>query len=243
MTVTRDRPPPCPSPSRGEGTSPDSPSPLEGEGQGGEYLKDADAIYAKSFAIIRAEADLSRFAGAMEAVALRVIHACGDPAIAPDLVFSSGAAEAGSEALAKRATILVDASMVAHGVVPVHLPVNNRVVCTLHDQRVAPRAKRLGMTRSAAAVDLWDEWLPGAVVAIGNAPTALFHLLERIKDGAAKPALILGFAVGFVGAAESKAALIASGLPYIALKGRRGGSAMAAAAVNALGRVARGLNP
>ncbi|HEY1720483.1 MAG TPA: precorrin-8X methylmutase [Magnetospirillaceae bacterium] len=219
------------------------PSPLEGEGKGGGYLKSADAIYAKSFAIIRAEADLSRFAGAMESVALRVIHACGDPAIAADLVFSPGAADEGSEALYRRATVLVDAAMVAHGIVPVHLPRANKVVCMLHDQRTAPRAERLGMTRSAAAVDLWDEWLAGAVVAIGNAPTALFHLLERIREGAPKPALILGFAVGFVGAAESKQALIESGLPYIALQGRRGGSGMAAAAVNALGRVAQGNVP
>ena len=208
-----------------------------------EYERSVDAIYAKSFAIIRAEADLTRFTGAMESVALRVIHACGDPAIAADLVFSPGAAEAGAEALKTRATVLVDASMVAHGIVPVHLPVSNKVVCTLHDPRVAARAKRLGMTRSAAGVDLWDEWLEGAVVAIGNAPTALFHLLERIREGAPKPAVILGFAVGFVGAAESKQALIESDLPYIALKGRRGGSAMAAAAVNALGRVAQGQTP
>lgn len=179
----------------------------------------------------------------MEAVALRVIHACGDPAVAGDLVFSPGAAELGATALAKRAAVVADASMVAHGVVPAHLPVNNRVVCTLHDERVASRAQRLGMTRSAAAVDLWDEWLKGAVVAIGNAPTALFHLLERIADGAPKPAVILGFAVGFVGAAESKQALIESGLPYIAMKGRRGGSAMAAAAVNAMGRVAMQQDP
>ena len=217
-------------------------SPLAGEGRGEGYLKDADAIYAKSFAIIRAEADLARFTGAMEAVALRVIHACGDPGIAADLVFAPGAAEAGSAALARRAPILVDAAMVAHGIIPAHL-VGNRVVCTLHDARTAPRAKRLGMTRSAAAVDLWDEWLAGAVVAIGNAPTALFHLLERIAAGAPRPALVLGFAVGFVGAAEAKQALIDSGLPYVALQGRRGGSAMAAAAVNALGRVATPHDP
>ena len=208
-----------------------------------DYERDADAIYARSFAIIRAEADLARFPGAMESVALRVIHACGDPAIAPDLVFSPGAAEAATAALAARAAILVDAAMVAHGIIPVHLPKANRIVCTLHDPRTAPRAKRLGMTRSAAAVDFWNEWLPGAVVAIGNAPTALFHLLERIAAGAPRPAMILGFAVGFVGAAEAKQALTESGLPHIALKGRRGGSAMAAAAVNALGRVAKGDAP
>jgi precorrin-8X/cobalt-precorrin-8 methylmutase len=214
-----------------------------GAGAETDYLNDAAAIYRRSFEIIAAEVDLSRFPGKMRSVALRVIHACGDPAIAPDLIFSEGAADIGSTALAGRAAILVDASMVAHGIVPVHLPQNNRVVCTLHDERTAPRAKRLGSTRSAAAVDLWDPWLPGAVVAIGNAPTALFRLIERVKAGAPSPALVLGFAVGFVGAAESKAVLAESGLPFIALRGRRGGSAMAAAAVNALGREAQGLAP
>jgi len=196
---------------------------------------DAAAIYRRSFAIIRAEADLSRFAGPMEAVALRVIHACGMPEIAPDLVFSPGAAEAGRAALAKGATILADSSMVAHGIVPTHLPLANKVICTLHDPRTAPRAARLRRTRSASAVDLWDEWLAGSMVAIGNAPTALFRLLERIAEGAPRPALVLGFAVGFVGAAEAKQALVESDLPHIALRGRRGGSGMAAAAVNALG--------
>ena len=207
------------------------------------YERDATAIYERSFAIIRAEADMARFPGAMEPVALRVIHACGMPEIAPDLAFSPGAAEEGAAALANRATIFADSSMVAHGIVPTHLPGNIKIVCTLHDARTAPRAKRFAITRSAAAVDLWDDRLAGSVVAIGNAPTALFRLLERVADGAPKPALILGFAVGFVGAVESKQALIDSGLPFIALRGRRGGSGMAAAAVNALARLASGEAP
>jgi len=207
------------------------------------YERDANAIYDRSFAIIRAEADMARFPGAMEPVALRVIHACGMIEIAPDLVFSPGAAEAGVAALSNRCAIFADSSMVAHGVVPTHLPFNNKIVCTLHDPRTGPRAKRFRITRSAAAVDLWDERLAGGIVAIGNAPTALFRLLERIAEGAAKPALVLGFAVGFVGAVESKQALIDSGLPFIALRGRRGGSGMAAAAVNALARLASGEAP
>ena len=207
------------------------------------YERDAATIYERSFAIIRAEVDMARFPGAMAPVALRVIHACGMTEIAPDLAFSPGAAEAGKVALAERATVFVDASMVAHGIVPAHLPAANKIVCTLHDARTAPRAKRFHITRSAAAVDLWDERLAGAVVAIGNAPTALFRLLERIAEGAPKPALVLGFAVGFVGAVESKAALIELGLPHIALRGRRGGSGMAAAAVNALARLASGEAP
>jgi precorrin-8X/cobalt-precorrin-8 methylmutase len=203
----------------------------------------AAAVYDRSFAIIRAEVDMARFPGAMEPVALRIIHACGMVEIAPDLVFSPGAAEAGCDALAKGAAIFVDSSMVAHGIVPAHLPADNKVICTLHDERTAKLAAKLGITRSAAAVDLWDERLSGAIAAIGNAPTALFRLLERIAQGAPKPALILGFAVGFVGAVESKQALIDSDLPHIALVGRRGGSGMAAAAVNALARLARGEEP
>ena len=204
----------------------------------------AAAIYDKSFAIIRAEVDMARFPGAMKAVALRIIHACGMVEIAPDLAFSPGAAEIGMAALAKGAALFVDASMVEHGIVPTHLPAGNAVICTLHDARTAPLAAKLGITRSAAAVELWDDRLAGAVVAIGNAPTALFRLLERVAAGTApKPALVLGFPVGFVGAVESKQALIESGLPHIALKGRRGGSGMAAAAVNALARLASGEAP
>ncbi len=198
------------------------------------YLQDPAAIYARSFAIIRAETDLSRFAGEMEAVALRVIQACGMPEIAADLAFSPGAAEAGSAALAAGKPILVDAQMVAHGIIRARLPAANPVLCFLDDPRTAGLSERLGTTRSAAAVTLWRDHLEGAVVAIGNAPTALFQLFAEIAGGAPRPALILGFPVGFVGAAESKEALIAALLPHICLRGRRGGSAMAAAAVNAL---------
>lgn len=201
-----------------------------------DVLQDPEAIYARSFAIIRAEADLSAFPGAMEAVALRVIHACGMTDVAADLAFSPGAAEAGRAALAAGKPILVDAEMVAHGIIRRRLPSANAVVCTLGDPRTAPLAGNMETTRSAAAVSLWTDRLDGAVVAIGNAPTALFQLLAMIEEGAPRPAVILGFPVGFVGAAESKEALIAAGLPHICLRGRRGGSAMAAAAVNALAR-------
>lgn len=199
-----------------------------------DILTDPAAIYRRSFAIIRREADLIRFTGAMDAVAMRVIHACGMPEIAPDLAFSPGAAEAGRAALAAGKPVLADARMVAHGIIASRLPAANQVICTLDDLETARLAERLATTRSAASVHLWTERLDGAVVAIGNAPTALFELLDLIAAGAPAPAVILGFPVGFVGAAESKEALIASGLPHIALRGRRGGSAMAAAAVNAL---------
>jgi len=200
----------------------------------GGYLRDPAAIYERSFAIIRAEADLGRFPGVMETVAVRVIHACGMTEVAADLAFSDGAAEAGAQALAKGAPVLVDVRMVAHGVIGARLPANNAVFCGLDDPGLADLAARLGTTRSAAAVEGWRERLEGSVVAIGNAPTALFHLLEMIRQGAPRPAVILGFPVGFVGAVESKEALLASGLPFVALRGRRGGSAMAAAAVNAM---------
>ncbi len=202
------------------------------------YERDPDAIIERSFAIIRAEADLSRFPGAMERVALRLIHASGMTDIAGDLAWSEGAAEAGAAALASGGAIFADVAMVAHGIVAPHLPASNAVICTLHDPRTAGHARELATTRTAAAVDLWDERLAGALVAIGNAPTALFRLLERVREGATRPALVLGFPVGFVGALEAKEALIASGLPHIALRGRRGGSGMAAAAVNALARLA-----
>lgn len=199
-----------------------------------DWIKDPAAIYAESFATIRREVDLDAVPDALRDVVVRVIHACGMTDIAADLAWSDGAAEAGRAALAAGAPILVDAEMVAHGIITRKLPKTNRVVCTLNDPSVAPSAKSLGTTRSAMAVELWRPLLDGAIVAIGNAPTALFHLLELMEEGAPRPALILGFPVGFVGAAESKQALIQSGLPYIALRGRRGGSAMAAAAVNAL---------
>ena len=199
-----------------------------------DYIRQGDAIYERSFAIIRAEADLARFSPAEERVAVRIVHACGMPDVAPDLVFAPGAAEAGIEALKAGAPIFCDAQMVAHGVTRARLPAHNDVLCTLGFPAVAELAQRLGTTRSAAAVDLWGDRLKGAVVAIGNAPTTLFRLLELLEAGAPRPACIIGMPVGFVGAAESKDALIASGLPYIAVRGRRGGSAMAAAAVNAL---------
>lgn len=200
------------------------------------YIRDPAVIYAKSFETIRAEADLSRFPRGMDALAVRLIHACGMVDLAADIAFSEDAYEAGRAALAAGAPVLVDAEMVAHGVIRRLLPKDNAVVCLLNDARVRPHAQAIGNTRSAAQVDFWADRLEGAVVAIGNAPTALFRLLETIAAGGPRPAVVLGFPVGFVGAAESKDALISNpwGLPYIAVRGRRGGSAMAAAAVNAL---------
>jgi len=200
------------------------------------YERDPAAIYRQSFAAIRAEAGLDGLPDAMRAMAIRLIHACGMPDIIGDLRFSDGAARRGHQALADGAAVFCDAQMVASGVIRARLPTDNEVLCTLHDPGCAGLARELGTTRSAAAVDLWDARLAGAIVAIGNAPTALFHLLERIEAGGPRPALILGFPVGFVGAAESKDALAAGkhGIPFITLLGRRGGSALAAAAVNAL---------
>ncbi|MCL6708423.1 precorrin-8X methylmutase [Pseudomonas sp. R2.Fl] len=201
-----------------------------------DYIRDPAEIYRQSFETIRAEADLARFPDAMQPLVIRLIHACGMVDLAADLAFSDGAFAAGARALAGGAPVLVDAEMVRHGIIRRLLPAENEIVCLLNDERVRPKAAEIGNTRSAAQVDLWGERLAGAVVAIGNAPTALFRLLELLDAGAPKPALILGFPVGFVGAAESKAALIADsrGVPYIAVRGRRGGSAMASAAVNAL---------
>ncbi len=202
---------------------------------GYDYGRDGAAIYAQSFATIRAEADLAGLAPGEARVAVRVIHACGMVDIARDLRFSVGFAAAAAAALQAGAAILCDSEMVAHGVTRARLPAQNAVICTLRDERVAALAAAIGNTRSAAALDLWGERLAGAVVAIGNAPTALFHLLELIDAGAPKPAAIIGMPVGFVGAAESKAALAAhGGVPFAIVTGRRGGSAMAAAAVNAL---------
>jgi precorrin-8X/cobalt-precorrin-8 methylmutase len=200
------------------------------------YLRTPDDIYRESFARIRAAVDLSRFPAELHPVVLRLVHAAGEPALAQDLVWSEGAAAAGRAALAAGAPILVDAKMVRAGIAARLLPRRNPVLCFLDDRRVAGLARRLATTRSAAAVELWRPVLAGAVIAIGNAPTALFHLLELIAAGAPRPALVLGFPVGFVGAAEAKAALAANpfGLPFVALAGRRGGSALAAAAVNAL---------
>ncbi|MDR5828803.1 precorrin-8X methylmutase [Caballeronia sp. LP006] len=201
-----------------------------------DYIRDGAEIYRQSFATIRAEADLAAIPANLEKLAVRLIHACGMIDIVDDLRFSSDAGIAGREALVSGAPILCDARMVAEGITRGRLPANNRVICTLGDASVPERARAMRNTRSAAALELWRPDLAGAIVAIGNAPTALFHLLDMIDDGAPKPALILGFPVGFIGAAKSKAMLAADsrGIPFVALLGRRGGSAMAAAAVNAL---------
>ncbi|SAK69885.1 precorrin-8X methylmutase [Caballeronia glebae] len=201
-----------------------------------DYIRDGAQIYRQSFATIRAEADLAAIPADLEKLAVRVIHACGMVDIVSDLRFSPGAGIAGREALAAGAPILCDARMVAEGITRARLPADNRVICTLSDPSIPERARAMANTRSAAALELWRPRLEGAIVAIGNAPTALFHLLDMLDAGAPKPALILGFPVGFIGAAESKAMLAADsrGVPFVALLGRRGGSAMAAAAVNAL---------
>ena len=200
-----------------------------------DYIRDGAEIYRRSFAIIRAESDLARFSPEEERVAVRIIHACGMAEAAGDLYFSSGAAQAGIAALAAGAPVLCDATMVSRGVTLARLPARNRVICTLDDPRVAALAARLATTRTAAALELWRDHLPGAVVAIGNAPTALFRLMELLGEGVAPPAVVIGMPVGFVGAMESKEALILDGrVPAIAMRGRKGGSAMAAAAVNAL---------
>ena len=201
-----------------------------------DYIRDGQAINRESFATIRAEADLSRIPADLEKLAVRVIHACGMVDVVADLAFSAGAGVAGRTALANGAPILCDAKMVAYGITRTRLPADNAVICTLDDPAVPALAREMGNTRSAAALELWRPHLTGSVVAIGNAPTALFHLLDMIAAGAPRPALILGFPVGFVGAAESKAQLAAEshGVPFVVVHGRRGGSAMAAAAVNAL---------
>lgn len=201
-----------------------------------DYIRDGQAIYDRSFAIIRAEADLSRIPADLEKLAVRVAHASGMVDIVEDIVFSEGAGQAGRDALLKGAAILCDARMVADGITRSRLPANNDVICTLNDPSVPDLAKKIGNTRSAAALDLWLPHLEGSVVAIGNAPTALFRLFEMLDNGAPKPALIIGMPVGFVGAAESKDELAENsrGVPFVIVRGRRGGSAMTAAAVNAL---------
>jgi precorrin-8X/cobalt-precorrin-8 methylmutase len=201
---------------------------------GYDYEHDGSAIYAKSFATIRAEANLARFTPAEARVAVRVIHACGMVEIADDLIFSADFATVARGALLTGKPILCDAQMVAHGITRARLPAGNKVICSLTDEETPSIAKRIGNTRSAAAMHLWGDALEGALVAIGNAPTALFHLMEMIDAGAPRPAAIIGLPVGFVGAAESKAALAEYGLPFLTLPGRRGGSAMTVAAVNAL---------
>ena len=200
------------------------------------YKKNPDEIYSESFATVAREANLDRFPHGLDKLATRVIHACGMIDIADRLAFSERAFPVGASALAAGAPILCDCEMLAAGVIRRFLPANNQVLVTLNDPSVPDLAKNISNTRSAAAVELWLEHLEGAVVAIGNAPTALFHLLELIDQGAPKPAIILGFPVGFVGAAESKAELAgnARGCEFVSLRGRRGGSAIAAAAVNAV---------
>jgi precorrin-8X/cobalt-precorrin-8 methylmutase len=200
------------------------------------YETDGAAIYRRSFAIIRAEARLDRFDAGDEKVAVRIIHASGMVEIADDIVFTSGFSAAATAALRAAAPILCDTQMVAHGITRARLPADNAVICTLSDPRVSALAVSLGTTRTAAAVEFWRERLAGSVVVIGNAPTALFRLLEILQEpDVAPPAAVIGIPVGFVGAAESKEALIASArVPSVIVRGRRGGSAMAAAALNAV---------
>jgi precorrin-8X/cobalt-precorrin-8 methylmutase len=202
------------------------------------YLRDGAAIYRRSFAIIRAEADLSRFTTEQAEIAVRMIHACGQVEITEHIAFGGDLVAATRAALAAGAPVLCDSEMLAHGITRARLPLGNDVICTLNDPRTAAIATKINTTRSAAALDLWLDRLAGAVIAIGNAPTALFRLLELLDAGAPKPAAILGIPVGFVGAAEAKEALAASarGVPFLTLRGRIGGSAITAAAINALAR-------
>ena len=203
-----------------------------------DYVRDGAEIYRRSFAAIRAEAELDRFPADVARVVVRMIHSCGMTDLPRDVAYSADVVRRARAALEDGAPILCDAHMVAAGITRSRLPAGNDVICTLGDPAAAALAERLGTTRSAAAVDLWGERLDGAVVAIGNAPTALFRLLDLIDSGAPKPAAIIGIPVGFVGAAESKAALAANprGVPFLIVRGRMGGSAMTAAAVNALAR-------
>jgi precorrin-8X/cobalt-precorrin-8 methylmutase len=201
-----------------------------------DYIRDAAEIYRQSFATIRAEADLSRFPDDVARVVVRLIHTCGQVDVAEHIAFTPDVVEKAHAALAAGAPVLCDSSMVAAGITVSRLPAGNQVVSLVADPRAAVMAVRLGTTRSAAAVDLWADRLAGAVVAIGNAPTALFRLLELLDDGVAAPAAVLGGPVGFVGSAQSKQELIDDprGIAYLVVRGRRGGSAMAAAAVNAI---------
>ncbi|WP_411576865.1 precorrin-8X methylmutase [Terasakiella sp. A23] len=205
------------------------------------YLKRPNDIYKKSQEMIEHDIDVSGFDEEMQDVAIRMIHACGDVDVGVDIAYSPGAANIGRAALADGCPILVDVEMVSHGIIRKRLSHNNPVICTLNDARTPAKAEELGTTRSAAAVEFWGEWLEGSVVVIGNAPTALFHLIQGILDGRfKKPALIVACPVGFVGAMESKETLIALaddlGVPYITLRGRRGGSAIAASSLNALAK-------
>lgn len=199
------------------------------------YLTDGAEIYRRSFATIRAEADLSGFPADVAQVAVRMIHGCGQVDLAGDIAFSPGVVAAARAALRAGAPILCDANMVATGVTRKRLPADNEVICLLRDPRVPELAASIGNTRSAAALELWRDRLDGAVVAIGNAPTALFYLLDMLDAGAPRPAAVLGIPVGFVGAAESKQALIEhGGVEYLTVRGRRGGSAITASALNAI---------
>jgi precorrin-8X/cobalt-precorrin-8 methylmutase len=206
-----------------------------------DYVRDGDAIYKRSFGIIRDEADLSRFAPEAAEVVVRMIHACGYVGLAEFVDMSADFVGRATAALTRGANILCDSEMVASGITRATLPAANAVLCTLRAPEVAEWAKSLATTRSAAAVDLWRGSMGGALIAIGNAPTALFRLLELLDSGAPKPAAILGIPVGFVGAAESKAELVARsrGVAYLTVRGRLGGSAIVAAAINALARLSQ----
>jgi precorrin-8X/cobalt-precorrin-8 methylmutase len=201
-----------------------------------EYLRDGAEIYRRSFATIRAEADLDGLDPILSRAVVRMIHACGMVDLVADVAASEGFGATATAALQAGAPILCDTAMVASGVTRARLPAGNEVVCTLADPSVPALARRLGTTRSAAALELWRDRLGGALAVVGNAPTALFRLLELLEEGAPRPAAVIGVPVGFVGAAESKAALAEhpSGVDHLVVHGRRGGSAMAAAAVNAL---------
>lgn len=203
-----------------------------------DYLRDGAAIYERSFAIIRAEADLSRFTPDEAQIAVRMIHAAGQVEVAGLIELAPGFVSAARKALRGGMPILCDSEMVAYGITRARLPAKNEVICSLRDARVPELATKLSTTRSAAALELWRDKLAGALIAIGNAPTALFRLLEMLEAGAATPAAIIGIPVGFVGAAESKEALAANSydVPYLIVRGRMGGSAMTAAAVNALAK-------
>ncbi|WP_282786126.1 precorrin-8X methylmutase [Nocardia sp. CC201C] len=199
------------------------------------YLTDGAEIYRRSFATIRAEAELARFPADVSQVVVRMIHACGQVDLAADVEFSTDVVAKARAALRGGAPILCDAKMVASGVTRKRLPADNEVLCLLDDPRVPELAAALGNTRSAAALELWRDRLDGAVVAIGNAPTALFHLLDMLDAGAPRPAAVLGIPVGFIGAAESKQALAEyGGVEFLTVRGRRGGSAITAAALNAI---------
>ncbi len=206
-----------------------------------EYIRQPDAIYEKSFATVEAETDFSGMDPSLVTMITRVIHSCGMPEIMNDISYHPDIAQACRTALMQGRTILSDCEMVTHGIIRKFLPADNPVICTLNNPEVPSLAKSIGNTRSAAAIELWEPHLKGAIAVFGNAPTALFHLLEILEAGGPKPAAILGFPVGFVGAAESKDALILSDLdiPYLTLKGRKGGSAMAAAALNGASTLCR----